>query len=124
MNTACALSNEILCENYAWVDAMLEEKFYDYVIQDNDDTDIDYDTCEHYAWVDSLLEEQFYDYIIQDDDNIHVNYETFGDQDQDQDQDNSDFSLLIRDLKIIIDYHEDRRQRRMNAMRFSDSISL
>jgi hypothetical protein len=70
---------------------------------------------ENYAWVDELLEEKYYAYISEDEDDITVNYETFSqteNQDQDQDQDDSDFNLLIRDLKKIISYHEDRRQRR------------
>jgi len=70
---------------------------------------------ENYAWVDNLLEEKYYAYISEDEDNITVNYETFSqmdNQDQDQDQDDSYFNILIRDLKKIISYHEDRRQRR------------
>lgn len=74
---------------------------------------------ENYAWVDELLEQKYYSYISEDEDDITINYETFSqtetkdqDQDQDQDQDNSDFNLLISDLKKIISYHEDRRQRR------------
>lgn len=65
---------------------------------------------ENYAWVDELLEKKYYDYISDDEDDIVQNCETFSSDDEENNE--SDVDLLIRDLKIIIAYHEDRRQRR------------
>lgn len=101
MNNRCT-------EDYAWVDELLEKKYYGYISEDQDDSDRDYETFaeeERYAWVDELLEKKYYGYISEDEDNIKRDYHTFSDDDCD---------VLIRDLKTLIAYHEDRRQRRNN----------
>jgi hypothetical protein len=67
---------------------------------------------ENYAWVDELLEKKYYDYISEDEEDIVQNCETFSSYEDEDKNNDSDFDLLIRDLKIIIAYHEDRRQRR------------
>jgi hypothetical protein len=95
MNTNSLFSNDLLCENYAWVDAMLEKKFYDYHIEEDDDINLNYETF-------GLIDQRQHEYQ---------------EVDQDQDQEDSDFNLLVRDLQALIAYHQDRRQRRNSDLR-------
>lgn len=87
MNTNNLFINPILCENYAWVDAKLEENFYDYVVEEEDDINLNYETF-------GLMDQEEY-----------------------QDQEESDFNLLVRNLHELIAYHQDRRQRRSCELR-------
>lgn len=64
------------------------------------------EVMENYAWVDELLEKKYYDYVAAEEDDIKRDYETFAYENA------TDFDLLISDLKKIISYHEDRKQRR------------
>lgn len=71
---------------------------------------------ENYAWVDELLEKKYYEYINYEE-NVFLNLKTFSPNDEYEnynDKCDSDFDLLLRDLKIILSYHEDRRHRRKN----------
>jgi len=105
MNNRCT-------EDYAWVDELLEQKYYGYISEDEDNDERDYETFsngeeERYAWVDDLLEKKYYSYVNVDDEKDDC--ETFSD---DCETFSDDFDFLIRDLKTLIAYHEDRRQRR------------
>jgi hypothetical protein len=97
-------TNEVM-EHYSWVDELLEKKYYDYAVFEDEYDDRDYETFgygedERYAWVDKLLEKKYYDYVNVEDEKDDC--ETFVD----------DYDLLVSDLKNLISYHEDRRQRR------------
>ena len=90
---ACAFSDDLLRENYAWVDVQLEENYCKY------SCDEDIDICRDYDTFGSYVEEEDVD----------------SDAIQLEDLD-SDFRMLVRDIQDIILYHQDRRRRRgLNA---------
>lgn len=76
--------NDILTENYAWVDQLLAEKFNNYALTSFNCDEFDEAglLCENYAWVDDLLDEMYNSarYLLE--------------SDEDEDKDNTNLPMV------------------------------
>jgi hypothetical protein len=55
-----------LAENYAWVDELLEKKYYDYISEDEDDISLNYETFSQNETQDQDQDETDFDMLISD----------------------------------------------------------